>query len=109
MHTPQQILDQRVHIIYQLTIGSETYIGVTAKTRETVEQSVLSRIAKHWYRAQRENRDWRICHALRKLDSRHSVEYRILACREGKVAAHRLEREMIARLNPSLNTDKRGM
>ena len=101
--------NDRTHIVYELTIGTATYVGVTAKTESTVDKSVRTRIAKHWYRAQTEGRKWLICQALRTLKSRHDVQYRVLATQRGKAPAHKIERGLIAELNPVLNTDKRGM
>ena len=101
--------DQRLHIVYQLSISGATYIGVTAQTEKTVEKSVRTRLAKHWYRAQREGRAWLICAALRQLKSREEVGIQVLAIEQGKTLAHKVERRLIAELNPPLNTDKRGM
>jgi hypothetical protein len=109
MPATPKALDNRVHIVYELTIGADTYVGVTAKTENTLEKSVTTRISNHWYRAHTDARDWLICQALRRLQSRHDVQFRVLATKEGKVPAHKIERVLIAELNPSLNTDKRGM
>ena len=98
----------RTHIIYQITVGSKIYIGVTAKTQSTVLRSVRSRIAKHFYRAQTEGLNWLLCQALRKLDCKEDIEFAILATIRGKAAAHEYERELIRKFKPALNSDKRG-
>ena len=98
----------RNHIVYQIAVDSKTYIGVTAKTQSTVDKSVRSRIAKHFYRAQTEGLNWLLCQALRKLDCKEDIEYTILAVVRGKAAAHNYERELIRKFKPALNSDKRG-
>ena len=94
--------------MYQIAVDSKVYIGVTAKTQSTVDKSVRSRIAKHFYRAQTEGLNWLLCKALRKLDCKEDIEYTILAVVRGKSAAHEYERDLIRKLNPALNSDKRG-
>jgi hypothetical protein len=98
----------RTHIVYQITVGRKIYIGVTAKTQSTVDKSVRSRVAKHFYRAQTEGLDWLLCQALRKLDCKEDIVYSVLATIRGKTAAHDYERELIRKLKPVLNSDKRG-
>jgi hypothetical protein len=98
----------RTHIIYQLTVGRKLYIGVTAKTQSTVDKSVRSRVAKHFYRAQTEGLNWLLCKALRTLDCKEDIEYVVLATMRGKTAAHDYERELIRKVKPALNSDKRG-
>lgn len=100
-------MDTRQHIIYELRINGENYIGVTAKTCDTIRKSVFSRLAKHWYRAHSEGLDWLLCQALRTLPSREAVEVVIHELVQGKSAAHRRERELIHMLTPSLNSDVR--
>jgi len=94
--------------VYQIAVDSKMYIGVTAKTQSTVDKSVRSRIAKHFYRAQTEGLNWLLCKALRKLDCKEDIEYTVLAVVRGKSAAHEYERDLIHKLNPALNSDKRG-
>lgn len=97
----------RTHIIYQITVGRKIYIGVTAKTQSTVLKSVRSRIAKHFYRAQTEGLNWLLCRELRKLDCKEDIEFAVIATVRGKSAAHTYERELIRKLNPVLNSDRR--
>jgi hypothetical protein len=98
----------RNHIVYELTIGADTYIGVTAKTESTELKSVRTRLAKHWYRAQKETKDWLLCSALRGLESREQVGYRVVEVIRGKADAHKREVELRRLLKPTLNTDVRG-
>lgn len=97
----------RTHIIYQITVGRKFYIGVTAKTQSTVLKSVRSRIAKHFYRAQTEGLNWLLCKELRKLECKEDIEFTVIATVRGKSAAHTYERELIRKLQPVLNSDKR--
>jgi len=100
-------MDNRNHIIYELRVNGQNYIGVTAKTQDTVGKSIQARVAKHWYRAQTEGLDWLLCRALRQLASREQIEVCIHEMVQGKAAAHRRERELIRELRPILNSDQR--
>ena len=99
----------RMHIIYEIVTAEGSYIGVTAKTESTVLKSIRARAAKHFYRAQKESKEWLLCAALRKLTDKSEVDIRAVELIRGKKPAHTRERELIAKMNPELNTDKRGM
>ena len=99
----------RTHIIYELRVNGQRYIGVTAKTETTINKSVLARAAKHYYRAQKEAKTWALCSALRSVASKNDIEVLVHETLRGKAAAHKRERELIKLFNPELNTDKRGM
>ena len=99
----------RNHIVYSITIGGNVYIGVTAKTESTVPKSLWSRLSKHWYRRNDPSREhWAIYSALRGLTDRSEAVIKAEHIVRGKVAAHKLERELIRNMRPVLNTDKRG-
>ena len=98
----------RNHIIYELVVRGENYIGVTAKTESTVNKSVLARAAKHFYRAKKENKDWSLCVALRALNDKSEIEVYVHEIVRGKAAAHRREVELRRQIKPVLNTDTRG-
>ena len=98
----------RMHIIYELVVNGQNYIGVTAKTETTVNKSVLSRAAKHFYRAKKENKTWLLCAALRELNDKSEIECYIHEVIRGKAAAHKREVEIRRAINPALNTDIRG-
>jgi hypothetical protein len=98
----------RNHIIYELRIGKDNYIGVTAKTESTVNKSVLARAAKHFYRAKTESKNWLLCQALRTLNDKSEIEVYVHEIIRGKAAAHRREVELRRALMPTLNTDTRG-
>jgi len=98
----------RNHIIYELVVAGENYIGVTAKTESTVLKSVRARAAKHFYRAKTETKNWLLCEALRGLESKDEIEIRIHEIVRGKAEAHRREVEIRRAVKPTLNTDVRG-
>ena len=97
----------RNHIIYEITVGEDKYIGITYKDK-TVLHSLQRRAHKHYYRATVERKDWLLCQALRTLQSKHEIDIRPLEIVRGKEAAHKRERELIALMKPVLNSDKRG-
>lgn len=99
----------RNHIIYQIQGPQGCYVGVTAKTESTVIKSVRARIAKHFYRAQKETKAWALCELLRGYASKEDVDVRVIEIVRGKAAAHARERALIRELNPFYNTDKRGV
>ena len=98
----------RNHIIYTIVGPQGTYIGVTAKTESTVLKSIRARVAKHYYRAQKEDKAWRLCALLRTYASKDDIDVRVLEIVRGKREAHSRERELIRELKPYYNTDVRG-
>ena len=98
----------RNHIIYELVVNGKNYIGVTAKTESTVNKSVLSRAAKHFYRAKTETKNWLLCAELRKLSDKSEIEVYVHEIIRGKAEAHRREVELRRQIKPQLNTDVRG-
>jgi hypothetical protein len=98
----------RNHIIYQLSVGRMTYIGVTAKTASTLQKSLQVRWNKHVYRSRSEEKSWRLYEAIRKYGA-DAFEVRMLEVVRGKADAHRRERELLRKYRPILNTDMRGI
>jgi hypothetical protein len=98
----------RNHNIYELVINGTNYIGVTAKTESTVNKSVLSRAAKHFYRAKTETKNWLLCAELRTLADKSEIEVYVHEVIRGKTAAHKREVELRRMIKPVLNTDTRG-
>ena len=106
--TTRKKRSDRTHIIYELLLEGGNYIGVTAKTESTVLKSVKARAAKHFYRAQTEDKNWRLCAELRKLNSKDEIEIVIHEIVRGKSPAHKREVEIRRAVKPTLNTDIRG-
>jgi len=65
----------RNHVLYQLTIGEDTYIGLTVAQGQAFLRSVKVRVQKHMSRAKKESKDWAICEALR---SDEVIQYEVL-------------------------------
>ncbi len=107
-NTPRKKRTDRNHIIYELRVNGLNYIGVTAKTETTINKSVLSRAAKHFYRAKTETKNWLLCQELRKLTDKSEIEVLVHEVVRGKAAAHKREVELRRAINPTLNTDVRG-
>jgi len=103
---PRKKRSDRTHIIYKITSGSDSYIGVTAKTESTVLKSVRVRMNKHLYRSRSEDKSWLLYEALRDRGP-ECFCYTIVAVARGKTQAHQLERALIRELRPNLNTDTR--
>lgn len=92
----------RTHVLYELVVGNDSYIGITAKTETTVNKSVLTRFNKHVYRSRTEAKTWPLYEAMRKHGPEAFTVY-ILETVRGKLAAHGRERELIREMKPTLN------
>lgn len=90
----------RNHVIYRMSIGDQSYIGLTVANGRAYAKAVKLRVQKHISRAIKEEKDWSICEAIRGADT---VEYEVLEVVRGRKPAHQREREYIKQLQPSLN------
>lgn len=91
----------RNHVIYRMSIGDQSYIGLTVANGRAFGKAVKLRVQKHISRAFKEDKDWSICEALRSVDV---VEYEVLEVVRGRKPAHQRERVLIKELEPTLNT-----
>lgn len=96
----------RKHLIYSLAIGNREYIGVTFVDKGRINSSLTRRWQKHVRRALTENKDWKLCVAIRKYGP-DNFTVGVLEVVRGKAAAHIRERELIRERKPKLNTDVR--
>lgn len=91
----------RNHVIYRMSIGDQSYIGLTVANGRAFGKAVKLRVQKHISRALKEQKDWSICGAIRDAEV---VEYEVLEVVRGRKPAHQREREIIAEMAPTLNT-----
>jgi len=90
----------RNHVIYRMSIGDQSYIGLTVANGRAFGKAVKLRVQKHISRAMIEQKDWSICEALRGAEV---VEYEVLEVIRGRKPAHQRERVLIKELEPTLN------
>jgi hypothetical protein len=97
----------RNHIIYLVTApDAQQYVGLTV-VEGTALKSLKRRWLKHVNRATNEQHLWALCEAIRQHGAENfSVE--ILEKVRGKAAAHSREVELIAEIEPELNTARTG-
>lgn len=100
--TKRKRRSDRRHIVYQLTncTTGEIYIGITAGFRL---KDLRVRVQKHVRRALTEDKAWNLCRSIRA-HGPESFVYQVREIVRGKVEAHRRERELIAALQPTLNS-----
>lgn len=96
----------RNHIVYKITVGSKTYVGVTHVGKSTVNKGLARRWRKHVQRAYAEEYNWKLCEAIRKYGP-EAFHVEVVQVVRGKTNAHNVERALIRELNPKLNSDKR--
>lgn len=92
----------RKHAIYRITVGKQSYIGVTVIDGGVVT-SIKRRYNKHWYRRNDPARwNWLIYEALRGVE-RHEPKLELIEIVRGKAEAHERERELVKKHKPLLN------
>jgi hypothetical protein len=90
----------RNYVLYRLTVDNATYIGLTVSLGRAFLRSVKVRVQKHISRANREQKDWYLCNALRCAES---IQYEVLEVVRGRKDAYQRERELIHEWQPELN------
>ena len=95
----------RNHVLYRVFCvdTGDSYIGLTVADGQAYVRSVKVRWQKHVSRAVRENKQWSLCKALRKLVGAE-WQYEVLEIVRGRKPAYQRERELIAEYGPTLNT-----
>jgi hypothetical protein len=96
----------RNHIVYKISLGSKAYVGVTAVRKSSPNKSLAWRWRKHVERARNESKGWVLCEAIRKHGA-EAFDLEIVQVVRGKRQAHEVERDLIRKLKPKLNTDRR--
>ena len=95
--------NDRNYVLYRLYMEGETYVGLTVAVGRAFLRSVKVRAQKHMSRARREDREWTLYQFL-KNNPEVTVEYEVLEVIRGRKPAYSRERELIAELEPTLNT-----
>ena len=93
----------RNYVLYRLEMGTESYVGLTVANGRAFLRSVKLRVQKHLSRARCENKEWSLYAFLRDNDE-VQVSYEVLEVVRGRKPAYQREREIIADLQPTLNT-----
>jgi hypothetical protein len=95
----------RNHVLYRVicTDTGDSYIGLTVAQDQAFVRSVKVRWQKHVSRAVREDKDWSMCQFIRD-NAEAEFRYEVLEIVRGRKPAHQRERELIAELEPTLNT-----
>jgi len=94
----------RNYVLYNVSCETtgDFYIGLTVATGRAFLRSVKVRVQKHLSRARRENKDWNLYTFLRQNED--DLRYEVLEVVRGRKNAYQREREIIAELDPTLNT-----
>lgn len=95
----------RNHVLYRVICQDtgDSYVGLTVAQGQAFVRSVKVRWQKHVSRAVRENKDWSMCQFIRD-NINAAFTYEVLEVVRGRKPAHQRERELIAELEPTLNT-----
>lgn len=95
----------RNHILYRVICvdTGDSYVGLTVANGRAFIRSVKVRWQKHVSRAYREKKSWKFCQMLRN-SADCKWEYEVIEIVRGRKPAHQRERELIAQINPTLNT-----
>lgn len=97
--------NDRNYVLYRIcaeTTG-DSYIGLTVASGRAFLRSVKVRVQKHLSRARTENKDWAFCQFIRE-NPDVQLQYEVIEVVRGRKPAYQRERELIAELEPTLNT-----
>jgi len=94
----------RNYVLYNISCETtgDSYIGLTVATGRAFLRSVKVRVQKHLSRARRENKDWNLYAFLK--ENEEVLQYEVIEVIRGRKNAYQREREIIAEMNPTLNT-----
>lgn len=93
----------RNYVLYRLEMDGQSYVGLTVSQGRAFLRSVKVRVQKHLSRARREDHAWTLYTFLRANENAQ-VQYEVLEVIRGRKPAYQRERELIAELEPTLNT-----
>lgn len=96
----------RLHLVYKLQVGRLAYVGITYVEAGDVAKSLRRRWKKHVQRALAESKTWKLCCAIRE-HGPEAFRVEVVEVVRGKTVAHALERRLIKKIKPKLNTDVR--
>jgi len=96
--------NDRNYVLYRVTIGEDTYIGLTVARGRAYYKSIKIRVNQHISRALNESKDWTMCRSIRDAyESGAEITYEMLDITRGRKNAFSLERNLIKKLKPTLN------
>lgn len=96
------------YVIYEMTDErGETYVGLTRKAQPNVTKVVNERWRKHKSRARNENRLWALYVYLKSGGLELAWTHKVLAIVRGRAEAYAYERELVIKMQPSLNDQYR--
>lgn len=97
--------NDRNYVLYRIASPEYglSYVGLTVASGRAFLYSVKLRVQKHLSRARRENKGWALYEFLRT-NPGTDLEYEVLEVVRGRKPAYQRERELIAELEPQLNT-----
>ena len=95
----------RNHVLYRVICQhtGDSYVGLTVPQGQGFVRSVNVRWQKHVSRPVREYENWSMCQFIRD-NIGADFTYEVLEVVRGRKPAHQRERELIAELEPTLNT-----
>lgn len=95
----------RNYVLYRIVCvdTGDEYVGLTVALGRAFLKSVKIRWQKHLSRARKEDKAWALCEFLRKNEDA-TYTYEVIEVVRGRKPAYQREREIIAEIQPTLNT-----